>query len=118
MTAPAKGLYLVHAACAGPIRGSWDVALLSTGSGCHHPFAMQMPGFSFQETPQGLFKNKWVGSVGSGGGEMLQIKATLMQRDRQLNVWQLRHSTGMDLSPLGVAHHHQRHFKLVFPLLC
>lgn len=78
------------------------VAPLSTGAGVwHHTFAMQMLGVSFWEAPRGLFKNRWVGLVGSGGGEMLQTKTTPMLRDHQLNVWQLRQGTGMDLPPQG-----------------
>lgn len=73
------------------------MAPLSTGSGWHHPFATQMPAFSFRETPQGLFKNGWVAPVGGGGGEMLQTKATPTQRDCQLNAGQPWHGTGMDL---------------------
>lgn len=73
----------------------------STGSGWHHPSAMQMPGLSFRETLQGLFKNGWVDPMGSGGGEMLQTKATPRRRDRQLNTWQPWHGTGMDLPPRG-----------------
>jgi len=92
------GLKFVPCNCYPSLRKK--MALLSTGTGgWHHPRAMQMHGLSSWETPQGLFKNGWVGLVGSGGGEMLQTKATPIQRDHRLNAWHPWHGTRVDQPP-------------------